>query len=88
MATEMRAGDVPEWEVKGMLGHSADRCRERYAKYRPDYLGKAFVVIQAYFDDLRAEFGRGLSCVFQLPSACYGGVLAPSLAFLKALQFY
>jgi integrase len=86
MATEMRAGDVPEWEVKGMLGHSADRTTERYAKYRPDYLGKAVAAIDAYFDDLRAEFSRELSCVFSARVRA-SSVLVPSLGFPEALDF-
>jgi integrase len=60
MATELRARDVPEWEVRGMLGHKSREARttERYAKYRPDYLGHAVRAVDAYFVDLRREFGN------------------------------
>ena len=52
MATELRKRGVPMWEVEGMLGHKMDSTSEVYAKYDPDYLGKAAKAIDAYF----AEF--------------------------------
>lgn len=49
MATELRAAGVPEAEIQGFLGHKAFGGRtEVYAKYRPDYLGQAVPVIDAY----------------------------------------
>jgi integrase len=54
MATELRARGVPEWEVGGMLGHKSATARttERYAKFRPNYLGEAVRAIDAYFSEL------------------------------------
>lgn len=49
MATWLRSQDAPEAEIEGMLGHRAfKRTTGVYAKYRPDYLGKARVAIDAY----------------------------------------
>jgi integrase len=63
MATELRARGVPEWEVGGMLGHKSATARttERYAKFRPNYLGEAVRAIDAYFSELLADFGRRLA---------------------------
>ena len=56
MATELRKRGVPPWEVSGMLGHrSAYRTTEIYAKYDPDYLGKAVTAIDEYFDELESK---------------------------------
>lgn len=53
MATALRAADVPEAEISGMLGHRAYRGKtEVYAKYRPNYLGKAAAAIDAYMAKL------------------------------------
>jgi integrase len=62
MATELRARNVSEWEVMGMLGHKskAARTSERYAKFRPDYLGEAVKAIDGYFAELRTQFGNVL----------------------------
>lgn len=56
VATELRARGVPELEIAGMLGHSMPNFRTtgRYAKYAPDYLGKA----REALDDLAEEVGR------------------------------
>lgn len=55
VATELRARDVPEWECAGLLGHRLGRgTTERYAKYRPDYLGQAARAI----DELMSEIDR------------------------------
>lgn len=54
MATELRAAGVPEAEIQGMLGHRAYKGRtEVYAKYRPDYLGDAVGVVDAYAQRVR-----------------------------------
>lgn len=60
MATELRSRDVPEWEVQGMLGHQRDRVTETYAKFRPNYLGKAAQAIDAYFAELQKHTKRRL----------------------------
>lgn len=61
MATELRAANVPEAEIAGMLGHRAFGGKtEVYAKYRPDYLGGAARAIDAYMGRVRA------SCVLAL----------------------
>ena len=56
VATELRSRGVPELEIAGMLGHSMPNFRTtgRYAKYVPDYLGKA----REALDDLMDEVGR------------------------------
>lgn len=49
MATELRAENVPEAEIQGMLGHRAYSGRtEVYAKYRPDYCGQAVAAIDRF----------------------------------------
>lgn len=49
MATVLRSAGVPEAELQGMLGHKAYSGRtEDYAKYAPDYLGKAAAAVDAY----------------------------------------
>jgi integrase len=87
MATELRSRGVPEWEVKGMLGHKdkAARTTERYAKFRPDYMSQAVKAIDAYFEELRAEFSDLLSDVFtnQVRASC---VLVPKLGFPQSLE--
>lgn len=56
MATELRAADVPEAEIQGMLGHRAFGGKtEVYAKYRPDYLGEATAAIDRYMARVRAS---------------------------------
>ena len=61
MATWMRMQGVQEWEVAGMLGHRAGRATtERYAKYAPDYLGKARKAIDGYFLKLQKQVDRTL----------------------------
>ena len=56
MATELRAAGVPEAEVQGFLGHRAYAgSTEIYAKYRPDYLGKAAGVVNGYLLRLRSS---------------------------------
>ena len=56
VATELRSRGVPELEIAGMLGHAMPNFRTtgRYAKYAPDYLGKA----REALDDLADEIGR------------------------------
>lgn len=61
MATELRAADVPEAEIQGMLGHRAFSGKtEVYAKYRPDYLGRAAAAVDAYMGRVRASCVLGL----------------------------
>lgn len=60
MATELRKRDVPEWEVQGMLGHRTAGTSERYAKFSPDYMGKASSAIDAYFHELQPLVRREL----------------------------
>ena len=42
-----------------MLGHKSKvaRTSERYARFRPSYLGEAAKAIDAYFSDLKDQFG-------------------------------
>jgi integrase len=86
MATELRARAVTEWEIMGMMGHknAAARTTERYARFRPEYLGEAVSAIDAYFADLKREFGN------QLPSSVFNhvrasSVLVPKLDFPQTL---
>jgi hypothetical protein len=46
--------------LKHSLGHKSNSARttERYARFRPNYLGRAVQAIDAYFADLRKEFGH------------------------------
>jgi integrase len=60
MATALRAADVPEAEIQGMLGHKAYGGKtEVYAHFRPNHLGKAAVAISTYMAALR------VSCVLE-----------------------
>jgi len=80
MATELRARNVPEWEVMGILGHKSQaRTTERYAKFRPDYLSQAVRAIDAYFTDLRSASGL----IFNPVRA--SSVLVPKLGFPQSL---
>jgi hypothetical protein len=84
MATELRARGVPEWEAMGMLGHkSPARTTERYAKFRPDYLGEAVRAIDTYVTDLSAA-SRALSDLIFNPVRA-SSVLAPKLGFPQSL---
>jgi len=61
MAIELRARDVPEWEVMGFMGHkSENRITEQYAKYRPDHLGKTVAAIDAYMKEISQRVKRPL----------------------------
>jgi integrase len=53
MATELRRRGVPRWEVDGMLGHSTAGTTDIYAKFAPDYLGKAAAAIDDYMNELQ-----------------------------------
>lgn len=56
MATELRAANVSEAEIQGVLGHRAFGGKtEVYAKYRPDYLGEATAAIDRYMARVRAS---------------------------------
>lgn len=56
MATALRAADVSEAEIQGMLGHKAYSGKtEVYAKFRPNFLGKASVAISEYMDALHKD---------------------------------
>ena len=70
MATELRAAGVAEAEIQGMLGHKAYGGRtEVYAKYRPDYLGAAIPVIDAYMARVRVTCVLGLLLLANQSSA-------------------
>jgi integrase len=87
MGTELRARDVPEWEVMGMMGHKskASRTTERYARFRPDHLSQAVRTIDAYFADLRQEFGElNSESIFNPVRA--SSVLVPKLGFPQSLE--
>lgn len=60
MATELRKRGVPAWEVQGMMGHRTGGTTEIYAKYDPDYLGKAAGAIDEYFQELNELVKRPL----------------------------
>ena len=62
MATELRKRGVPPWEVSGMLGHKSAGylTTEIYAKFDPDYLGKAVAAIDDYFVELQGSVKRPL----------------------------
>jgi hypothetical protein len=51
MATELRKTDVPVSELASIMGHKMPSygTTEIYAKYDPNYLGKAAAAIDAYF---------------------------------------
>ncbi len=56
MATELRKHGVPEADIQGFLGHRAYGGRtEAYAKYRPEYLGRAASVVNGYMIKLRSS---------------------------------
>lgn len=51
MAKELRRRGVPQWEVKGFLGHVEPGPLEDYAEFAPDFLGHAAKAI----DDIMQE---------------------------------
>jgi integrase len=86
MGAELRTRNVPEWEVMGIMGHKskAARTTERYARFRPDYLGQAVGAIDAYFGDLKRDHE------ILLPASLFNqrasSVLAPKLGFPQSLE--
>ncbi|MCG7985650.1 MAG: site-specific integrase [Candidatus Thiodiazotropha lotti] len=60
MATELRKRGVPAWEVAGFLGHKTEGITERYAKFSPDYLSKARLSIDDFFEELQPFVERTL----------------------------
>lgn len=60
MATELRRRGIPKWEVDGMLGHSTGGTTDIYAKFAPDYLGKAAAAIDDYMHELQPLVKREL----------------------------
>lgn len=42
----LRTEGVPEWDIKGLLGHSVGSVTERYAHYRPEYMRAAAQSVQ------------------------------------------
>jgi integrase len=85
MAAELRARNVPEWEVIGIMGHKSKTARttERYARFRPDHLSLAVSAIDAYFADLRAGFGALSDHILNPVRA--SSVLVPKLGFPQSL---
>ena len=62
VAVELRKRGVSKWEVEGFLGHRGEKSTtDVYAKYAPDYLGKAVKALDAYFNELRPLFKRPLN---------------------------
>ena len=63
MAIELRKRGVPPWEVQGILGHKSGgyRTTEIYAKYAPDYLGKAAQSIDEYMEEVSKRTSRPLN---------------------------
>src|SRR4051812_18713181 len=59
----MRARGVPELEIAGFLGHSMPNFRTtgRYAKYAPDYLGKAASAVQEVLNEIGRAATRPIS---------------------------
>ncbi|WP_333679943.1 site-specific integrase, partial [Dyella sp.] len=54
VATEMRRRGVPSWEVSGQIGHKRAGTSEIYAKFDPDYLGKAATALETMMQELAA----------------------------------
>lgn len=70
MATELRAANVPEAEIQGMLGHKAFGGKtEVYAKYRPDFRGEAAAAVDAYMGRVRVTCVLGLLILANQSSA-------------------
>ncbi len=84
MATELRKRGVPPWEVSGMLGHKSGgyATTEIYAKYDPDFMGKAVAAIDGYFRDLQSRVNRRLILSRELenPGLRVSCVLVPDSA--------
>ena len=55
VATELRRRGVPAWEVQGLLGHRTAGTTEIYAKFDPDYLGRAREALEAFLGDLARD---------------------------------
>lgn len=58
VATELRRRGVPDWEASGLLGHRKGGTTEIYAKFSPDYLGKARVALDEWMQDLAKDVPR------------------------------
>lgn len=54
VATEMRRRGVPAWEVSGQIGHRKAGTSEIYAKFDPDYLGKAAKALEDMMQEIAA----------------------------------
>lgn len=63
MAIELRKRGVPPWELQGILGHKFGgyRTTEIYAKYAPDYLGKAAQAIDDYMAEVLKRTSRPIN---------------------------
>ena len=58
VATELRKRGVPGWEVSGLVGHTRGEAAATtggYAKYDPDYLGRARRALDDWMRDLAAD---------------------------------
>jgi integrase len=49
----LRKEGVPEWDIKGMLGHAIGGETERYAHYRPEYMKAAATAIERLLVEIR-----------------------------------
>lgn len=58
VASELRKRGVPGWEVSGLVGHTRGEAAATtggYAKYDPDYLGRAREALDAWMADLARD---------------------------------
>jgi hypothetical protein len=71
----------------GIMGHKskAARTTERYARFRPDYLGQAVRAIDAYFAELRRDYEAPLPASLFHPVRA-SSVLVPTLDFPQRLE--
>jgi hypothetical protein len=70
-----------------MMGHKSESARttERYARFRPNHLGHAVQAIDAYFADLKRQYGTILPDVIFNPVRA-SSVLVPELEFPQSLE--
>lgn len=75
VATELRRRGVPNWEAAGLLGHARGSTTDTYAKFDPDYLGKARTALDDWMRDLSTSVPRLASLLARAATVAAGAHL-------------
>lgn len=65
VAIWLRKEGVPEWDIKGLLGHSTGGVTDRYAHYRPEYMRAAAASVERLLREICPSW---LASYLPLPS--------------------